>query len=76
MSDIAKITEEQYREMTLNEINGYINEHPSEGFRVSKLYAKSSGEAMDVYANYLLDKVKELAVPSILKEKLVINTNE
>lgn len=61
---MAKLSNEDFRQKSLQSIEKYVDEHPSEGARASKLCARTAGHCIDQYINYQIDRVKSAAKPT------------
>ena len=60
---MAKLSNEEFKQKSLQSLEKYVDEHPSEGARASKLCAKTAGHCIDQYINYQIDRVKSAAKP-------------
>lgn len=68
---MARKTDEQYNNMTVNQLKDYTSEHPKEGARTSKVLGKAAAECLGIYFDDKIESAKNIMTPKQLKEESI-----
>jgi len=63
---MARKTDEEFRKMSLVDIELYTEEHPAEGARVAKVCGKTAAFGLEKYVEYNINRAKNFATPKEL----------
>lgn len=63
---MPKISNDKFRDMSLNGLEEYTSDHPLEGARTSKEAAKTSAKCLELYIGAQIERAKKFATPTNL----------
>jgi hypothetical protein len=61
-------TNEEFKSMSINEMDAYTDHHPSEAIRASKLLGTAAGQQVQKYFVYQAQKVMKMGTPELRVE--------
>jgi hypothetical protein len=60
---MARKTNEEIKEMSLNDIEYYAQDRPAEGARIAKICGRTAALGLDMYMQYQVERAKKYATP-------------
>ncbi|MFC5530995.1 hypothetical protein [Cohnella yongneupensis] len=66
---MARKTNDEFKDMSIKEMDEYTNDHPSEAIRASKLLGAAAGQQVQKYFVYQAQRVMKMGTPKQLSEE-------
>ena len=64
---MARKTNDEFRKMSLEDMESYVEGHPAEGARAAKICSKTAAKSLEMFVEYQIDRAKEFAIPRKLE---------
>lgn len=66
---MPKKSNDEFKNMSVNNILGYTSEHPKEGARTSKILGKAAADCLGMYIDEKVESAKKFMTPSQLQSE-------
>lgn len=60
---MARKTNDNFKSMSLNQIESYVGEHPSEGLRAAKIVGKTAAFCIQEHVTHAIGEAKKSVTP-------------